>query len=277
MRTLGVDVSHWEGQVDWQPAAPTIGFAFYKCTDGIRYVDQQFYANRQGCNQAGLAHAPYHFYQPTLDPLAQAEFFIRTAGKNYRQYIVDVEVADRQVNITQKLLAFLQRVEQLTGIKPAIYTSSGYWNDFIQPHPQWASDYDLVVAHYTAAHSPTLPIGWTAWRIWQFSDGWFFNGCQEQADADWFNGNRQECLAWFGNARESQPGQPFQGNLKLRSLFDGLHIRQYPDMNARITASLKRGDSVTVEDLGGDDVWIRHAQGWTAVERRGYRYMEVIK
>jgi len=277
MHTLGVDVSHWEGSIDWKLASPTIGFAYYKCTDGVKYVDQQFYDNRQGCRAVGLAHAPYHFYQPALDPAAQAEHFIRTAGKSYRQYIVDVEVPDRQEAITSKLLAFLHRVELLTGIKPAIYTSAGYWNDFIQPHPAWASDYELIVAHYTLAHQPTLPMGWKSWRIWQFSDGWSFRGCNEQADGNWFNGSLEQCRAWFGNAGGEQIAQPPQAGLRLRSLFDNLQIRQAPSIKAHSIGHLGRNEVVEVEALGGDDVWVRHARGWTALERGGYRYMEVLK
>ncbi len=276
MRTFGVDVSHWEGPLDWQLAAPTIGFAYYKCTDGVKFVDPQFSANRQGCRQAGIAHAPYHFYQPTLDPLAQAEHFIDIAGKSYPRYIVDVEVPDRQEHITQKLLAFLQRLEQLTGLKPAIYTSPGFWDEFIQPHPLWAGNYELIVAHYTLAHQPTLPTGWSSWRIWQFSDDWFLRGCQAQADADWFNGSYEECQAWFGNPAQ-HPAQPPLPGLKLRSLFDALHIRQEPNLQGRILGQLELGEEVQVEQLGGDDVWVRHARGWSAVERHGYRYMEVVE
>lgn len=277
MRTLGVDVSHWEGRIDWRAAAPTIGFAYYKCTDGVRSVDDQFTSNQRGCNEAGLLHAPYHYYQPSLDPIAQAEHFIHTAGIDYKRYIVDVEAPDREEGITQKLKAFLERVEQLTSIKPAIYTSAGYWNEFIQPKPVWAKDYDLIVAHYTQARQPILPVGWTTWRIWQFSDYWYFTGCSEQADADWFNGSAEECTTWFGNSTKPEVPQPEVGSFKLRSLFNELHIRQSPNMKARITGRLERGEIVKVEELGGFDIWVRHARGWTAVERGGYRYMEVIK
>jgi GH25 family lysozyme M1 (1,4-beta-N-acetylmuramidase) len=89
-------------------------------------VDDQFASNQQGCHEAGLAHAPYHYYQPSLDPMAQAEHFIRTAGKDYKRYIMDIEAPERVQGITQKLQAFLERVEQLTDTRPAIYTSAGY-------------------------------------------------------------------------------------------------------------------------------------------------------
>ncbi len=277
MRTLGVDVSHWEGHIDWQIASPTIGFAYYKCTDGVRYVDDQFEHNRQGCNEAGIAHAPYHYYQPVLDPVAQAEHFIRTAGKEYKRYIVDVEQPDRQEDITAKLHAFLERIELLTATRPAIYTSAGYWNEFVQPKPGWAGGYDLIVAHYTLEHLPLLPVGWDTWRIWQFSDYWSISGCKGEVDADWFNGSLDECMAWFGNSTPGVEPLPTQGSLKLRALFDGLRIRQSPNLRAKITGKLVKGETVEVEEFGGFDVWARHSRGWSAVERNGYRYLEVVK
>lgn len=276
MRTLGVDVSHWEGSIDWKLAAPGIGFAFYKCTDGTRWIDQQFYANRLGCQEAGLAHAPYHFYQPRLDPVSQAEFFMQTAGNGYERYIVDVETAEHEEQITQKLLAFLERAEQLSGIKPAIYTSAGYWNEFILPRAEWAGQYELIVAHYTLAHTPSLPVGWSSWRIWQFSNDWSFRGCNERADGDWFNGSYEECQAWFGNAGEADY-QPREGGMRLRALFDNLHIRQSPSIKARVVGRLERGEVVEAEEVSGNEAWVRHGRGWTAIERGGYRYMEVVK
>jgi hypothetical protein len=63
----------------------------------------------------------------------------------------------------------------------------------------------------------------------------------------------------------------------VRSLFDNLLIRQSPSLNARVVGKLERDETVEVEQLGGEEVWVRHARGWSAVERGGYRYMEVIK
>jgi GH25 family lysozyme M1 (1,4-beta-N-acetylmuramidase) len=276
MRTFGVDVSHWEGSINWQAAAPGIGFAYFKCTDGVRFVDDQFDHNQRGCSDAGIPHAPYHYFQPSLDPVAQANHFINTAGKRFKRYILDVEAAERDLKITQKLHTFLDRVEKLTGSKPSIYTSPGYWNDFIQPKPPWAGEYDLIVAHYTCAHSPLLPIGWATYVIWQFSDNWNFAGCEENADGNWFNGNLENCRAWFGNYCSVEPPQPpSTGGLKLHSLFDNLHIRQSPNMQSKILGKLAQNEVVEIEQLGGNDVWVRHGRGWSAVERGGYRYMQV--
>jgi GH25 family lysozyme M1 (1,4-beta-N-acetylmuramidase) len=275
MRTIGIDVSHWEGQIDWQTASQVIGFAYYKCTDGLSFVDDTFEANRAACDQVGLAHAPYHYFQPGLDPLAQADHFIQTAGKGFKKYIVDVEEdANADNNLSGDLLTYLLRVFMLTGIRPVIYTSPGFWNEHLRPAPAWTKNYELIVAHYTAAHLPTVPVGWNNWSIWQFSDYYFVPGCSCEVDGDWFNGDLAACRQWFGNYRQVEPATY---SFRARSLFNQLHVRLEPSTLAKETDHLAKGDEVIVEDLGGQDVWVRHSQGWTCVEKGGYRYMEIIK
>jgi lysozyme len=275
MRTLGIDVSHWEGPIDWQQASRSIGFAYFKCTDGMVWVDPEYDHNRIGSYQAGLARAPYHYFQPGEDPTAQAVHFIHVAGKNCPRYIVDVEEdADADENLPGNLLAFLLRCEQLTGIKPAIYTSSGYWKEFSKPVPGWTKSYELLVAHYTADHVPTLPIGWEQWRIWQFSEYFFCPGCSTEVDGDWFNGTLEQCRQWFGNYRQIEP--PLI-SLRARSLFDQLHVRVDPGIACKEVDHLAKGQEVVIDQLGGQDVWIKHSEGWSCVEKDGYRYMEIIK
>ena len=276
MKIFGVDVSHWEGRIDWLMAAPAIGFAYYKCTEGTRWVDAQFENNQRGCDQAGLPHAPYHFYHPSLDPIQQADFFIATAGRGYKRYIVDIEKPDHDPDIVHQLHIFLDRCHELSGIKPAIYTSAGFWNEYIQPNPVWAPRYDLIVAHYTTRHEPILPVSWSKYKIWQFSDHFFIPGCNETCDGNWFNGTPEECRKWFGNYRQVEP--EFRGEgLLLRSHFEGLHIRQEPVLGSKELGHLTKGEEVMVDELGGSDVWIHHSRGWSAVEISGYRSMEVIK
>jgi GH25 family lysozyme M1 (1,4-beta-N-acetylmuramidase) len=282
MRTLGIDVSHWEGHLDWPTVSQVVGFAYFKCTDGTYYVDPTFEANKLGCELAGLPHAPYHYFSPSEDPIAQANHFIDVAGRAFKRYIVDVEEDEgADDHLPANLLSFLLYCQQLTGIKPAIYTSAGYWNEFINPKPlqggticAWARNYDLIVAHYTAAHQPTLPIGWDRWVAWQFSDYFFVPGSSSEVDADWFNGTLQECRQYFGNYHLVQP---VPVGLQARSLFDQLHVRAEPSIIAKEIEHLSKGDVIAIDNLGGQDVWIRHSRGWTCVEKNGYRYMEVIK
>jgi lysozyme len=277
MRVLGCDVSHWEGEIDWKTAGLWLSFCYFKCSDGASFVDPQFAANQAGCEERGMPHAPYHYFQPEIDPVKQASWFIKQAGVQYQRYIVDVEQipTDGVSDVGASLYEFLLSVEGQIGKRCAIYTSAGFWNEHVHPKPAWAKDYELIVAHYTAEHLPLLPIGWSNWRIWQYTDSFYFPGCSSAADGNWYNGTLEECRQWFGNYRKVEP--PVFQHTRLRSLFDQLHVRKTPSIFARELDHLAKGDTIEVDELDGVDVWVHHSKGWTAVERNGYRYMEVLK
>jgi GH25 family lysozyme M1 (1,4-beta-N-acetylmuramidase) len=88
MRTIGVDVSHWEGIIDWREASKWVPFAYFKCTDGQSMFDNTFVINRSGCRAAGMPWAPFHYWQSTHDPEEQAVYFVSKVGDHTGRYIV---------------------------------------------------------------------------------------------------------------------------------------------------------------------------------------------
>jgi len=275
MRVLGGDFSHWSDEIDWNKATPALGFAYFKATDGLYYIDHLFGDNQDGCRDTGLPHCGYHWFQETLDPCGQAEHFIETVGLGYKQYVVDVE--PKVITHPDKLEKLLDCCETLTGVKPAIYTSANFWNNFIKPNPSWANQYDLIIAHYTSARNPTLPNGWASWRIWQFSDYFYFPGCVSVNDANWFNGTLEECRAWFGNYvpfEEECP--PCGGMMEMRVIADKLYIRSGPGTSYGIVGSLLKGDIIEVDDVGGYNAWVKHSKGWSAKSTSGLTYLEKV-
>ena len=59
----GIDVSKWNGNVDWQTAKRSgVSFVFIKATEGKDMIDPAFEASWKGASTAGIPHAPYHFY-----------------------------------------------------------------------------------------------------------------------------------------------------------------------------------------------------------------------
>lgn len=58
----GIDVSHYNGNIDWQQvAAAGKTFAFIKATEGTKYQDNQFLINVQGARDANILVGAYHF------------------------------------------------------------------------------------------------------------------------------------------------------------------------------------------------------------------------
>src|SRR5215213_2797756 len=79
----GIDVSHWQGAVDWGTVRRSARlFAFAKATEGQSLVDSTFAANRAGMASAGLAlRGFYHFARPDRNSAAdEAAHFLRTVG-----------------------------------------------------------------------------------------------------------------------------------------------------------------------------------------------------
>lgn len=73
----GVDVSHWQGDMDWAQCRVGAGNSFVavKVTEGTTGVDELGAINLSGARNEGLYRAGYHFYRADLSPLAQAVHF----------------------------------------------------------------------------------------------------------------------------------------------------------------------------------------------------------
>src|SRR4051812_18934171 len=68
MRTLGIDVSHYQKNVNWESVARSdVKFAFAKATESNSAVDHFFAANWRGIQDAGLFRGAYHFGRPGTD------------------------------------------------------------------------------------------------------------------------------------------------------------------------------------------------------------------
>lgn len=80
--TPGLDVSHYQNQVDWNSvAADGAKFAYVKATEGTTYLDPQFTANYTGSANVGLKRSAYHFGLPDqASGVDQAMFFVAHGG-----------------------------------------------------------------------------------------------------------------------------------------------------------------------------------------------------
>jgi GH25 family lysozyme M1 (1,4-beta-N-acetylmuramidase) len=203
---MGVDVSHREGNVDWERVAATgnVYFAFIKASDG-RSNDAKFQANWQQAQEVGLLTGAYHFWRPLISGKTQAQTFIRQVGFHRRgelPVVLDVEddmkhaehaadfdglpVADLEDNIQE----FLDTVKAEFGILPMIYTNPEFWksNKRMNNSKKFA-DSMLWIANWDPKNEPTLPGGWPTWEFWQLTDSGRVDGINIPVDLSIFNGD----------------------------------------------------------------------------------------
>ena len=79
----GIDVSHWQGSIDWTAVASSgVRFAIAKSTDGREYVDATYLTNKAGAEANGIVFGAYHFARPDAsadDAIAEADHFVANA------------------------------------------------------------------------------------------------------------------------------------------------------------------------------------------------------
>ena len=161
----GVDVSYYQGAVDWQRAkADGIDFALIRLgyrgyTQGEIHLDERFEENYTNAAAAGLEVGTYFFAQATTPAEAEeeAEFVLSTLNGRPLQYpvVYDWETIEPGKNartdgmtgeqIAACAAAFSEKIKE-AGYQPMVYfnTSLGYLGldlSQVKDHPFWLAQY----------------------------------------------------------------------------------------------------------------------------------------
>jgi len=199
--TEGIDVSHWQGTIDWgRVAAAGKRYAFIKASEDIDFVDWKYQTNRAQAKAVGLLVGAYHFARPERipgDAAAEADHFLDTARMTSGELlpVLDLEVTGglSPSELQRWAAEFLDRVYQRTGVRGIIYTSPSFWRNALG-NTSWFSSNGyrvLWVAHWTTASAPSLPAGgWggNGWTFWQYTSSGSVPGISGRVDLNRYNG-----------------------------------------------------------------------------------------
>lgn len=168
----GIDVSRWQGQIDYSRLNSDCRYVFAKATEGSSWVDPMYIKNVTEAKKLGLVTGAYHFFHYTVNVVEQANNFVEQYRKAPTDFIiVDVESnkdPDKYI-YTSALRNYIRLVESLLGIKPVIYTSLYMWGK-LTTRPAWSTNYPLWAADYNASNGVQFPAPWEDWTFWQFTD-----------------------------------------------------------------------------------------------------------
>ncbi|HEX3225062.1 MAG TPA: GH25 family lysozyme [Gaiellaceae bacterium] len=200
---LGVDVSHYQGAINWPQVAGSSTFAFEKATEGKTLVDMTYPVNRMGAESVGIKVGAYHFARPvgsgdsalTADAITQADFFLSIAQPQAGELppVLDLEVTGglKPPDLLTWTSAWLEEIYARTGVRALVYTSPNFWKNSLADSGVPALDgTPLWVAHWTTAGAPLVPGGnWggAGWSFWQYSSHATVTGITTQVDRDRFH------------------------------------------------------------------------------------------
>lgn len=170
MRREGIDVSHYQGKIDWTRVAREgdIAYAYVKATEGADLVDDRHALNIAGARQAGVKVGSYHFYRPKAGVEAQLRNFFSAVQKHEQDLVPIVDIEDDRGVSEEKFIAdlteFIQRVTQHFGKKPLLYTGQNFYNKHFQG---LFKDYQWMIAKYQE-EIPVLLDG-RNYLMWQYT------------------------------------------------------------------------------------------------------------
>jgi len=223
----GVDVSAYQGQINFNKLLPMIDFMAARATISWGYQDKWFARNRE--LSKGTPFIAYHVLYPGEDVNRQAANLLRVAPPDeHIRYCIDSELDHgyNKATITNAIRNVSERLKSETGRYPLQYSRSSWLNQYVNiadlPVLDWWLAQYLRATEgvvYTPEHQgpPTLPKGIDNWLIHQTGErgNGLEHGIPASAnrfiDTNRWNGTKDDILKYFGYKSEPEP-EPVEPN-----------------------------------------------------------------
>ncbi|KAG0705420.1 glycoside hydrolase family 25 protein [Suillus ampliporus] len=208
---LGIDVSSYQGTVDWSSwKSKGVSFAYIKATEGTTYTNPDFSSQYIDATNTGLVRGGYHFAHPDSSTGAtQASYFLKHGGGWSADSITLPGALDIEYNPNGSECYGLSASSMVSWIKSfsdeyhfsttryavllvvfwcydrelvqVIYTTTDWWKSCTGNSASFGSTNPLWIAH-PGSSIGTLPAGWSYTTFWQY-------GTSDSTDVDKFNGD----------------------------------------------------------------------------------------
>lgn len=266
-----IDVSHYDGSVDWQKVAATgIKAAYIKVTEGTDIVDNTFDGHVHWATTFGIACGAYHFAHPELNqnPIVEADHFLNTInGHSFTLMpVLDYESPAKQYPLSPKYMSdwarnFVNYVQQKTGQTVMIYTGKWFVDMYgiygLDNQPLWASRYATI--------PPADFGGWKQWTAWQYTDSEYVNGV---GNCDVSYAISLAALRG-GNQQQQEPPISFGALGVVTVTADLLNLRKGPSTSYDIIRTLGKGE--TYLWYGEQDGFGNLGGGWASMSYLSYK------
>lgn len=256
--TKGVDVSHWQGQINWTALyAAGYRWAYIKATEGASFVDSRFEENWRAALDAGFVIGAYHFARANIPFQQQVDLFLQTVqamreatGDKTLPPLLDCESQDGVTNGARRSCynGWLSGVSTAYK-KAAIYSAAWFWNMYVAP-TAFANQYHLFGAHWTPNNTPVFPAEWNPQNIimWQHCvcpDYSWCSPCDHGLPGSWdldrFFGTEADLRALAGFTNEECDCDEILGRLSDLEEIAGMHneaITQLLDVQTQLLNSV---------------------------------------
>jgi lysozyme len=267
MTLAGIDVSEYQGEIDWQAVADSgITFAILKGTEGVESRDPYFQRNWDGARSVGIIRSAYHFFIASKDPIVQANNFLRLTEKVWTDTdlppVLDLEKTYflNPGSVIARATIWLNTIEKALGRKPIVYTFPNFWENTLG-NPAAFSNYPLWIAHYET-NNPIVPGGWKTWTFHQYTEEGVVPGVEGPCDRNHFQGDTddlQKLLKAKAPLKVGARGQvvlEVQNRLKAKGFDLGTPDGSFGKRTKAAVITLQKSYQLNADGIVGPRTWM---------------------
>ncbi|MEK4779817.1 GH25 family lysozyme [Bacillus sp. FSL L8-0199] len=258
-----VDISKWNGDINWPIAKQYIDFIIARVQDGSNYVDPLYKGYVQAMKQHGIPFGNYAFcrFVSENDARIEARDFWNRGDKSATVWVADVEVKTMN-DMRAGTQAFIDELRRLGAQKVGLYVGHHMYAPFGMANVK--SDFVWIPRY--GGNKPAYPCD-----IWQYTETGNVPGIGK-CDLNQLIGDKS--LSWFTGVEETMAASQYDSSWFTKqdgvfTLDRTIHLRDKP-RDGNIIATLNKGDNVTYDAYGYEKdgyVWIRQPRS------NGYGYI----
>jgi len=261
VQKMGVDVSQWQGTIDWERAKKGIDFAIIRCGYGANIAsqdDHQWLRNVTECERLGIPWGAYLYSYAGNDEGAksEADHMIRLLSGHSPNLPVFFDAEEPGTQRVSKKLAqiFIDRVRR-AGYLCGIYASRNWYNTYLQgidADCTWIADYGT-----NSGQPQTKPNVGVEVDIWQYSSVGKVSGISGNVDVN--------LLYDELNVPKNDVGIRYQAHCQTYGWMSQVH----DGMTAGTTGKAKRLEALRIDPPKGVVLNVEvHCQkyGWKSYE-----------
>lgn len=216
----GIDISNWQGDVNFNSVAKSQDFVIIKASEGYGYKDPRFEGYRSELRRLNIPRGYYHFAKPDLGntPENEADWFLSAVGELQEGEILVLDFEVPAKDPVGWCKGFLDRIsERLSGYKPLIYL-----NKYTVDNYDWSSvvkkGYGLWLALWD--HNPDGAFNvphWDVVAMRQYTNNASVNGISGRVDANVFYGTVEQFFK-YGVKKGDSPCEKLKLEIESLSL-----------------------------------------------------------
>lgn len=187
----GIDVSKWNGDIDWATVKSTgkAGFAMIRASYGYEDTDPRLADNVRGCEENGIPYGFYHYMyaKNTTEAHMEAAYFLNVISGYSPEYPVVLDIEESfydgmsKEEVTDIVVAFMEDLEN-AGYYAMIYSYAKFFDDNLIYDR--IADYDIWVACWGDEEKLFENFSYH-YGMWQYSETGKLDGIEEYVDLNY--------------------------------------------------------------------------------------------